>query len=171
MKTHATKHLYKIAEVSDIAAILTFEKQVTGSNKGDDNDLLQFLTGPSGYGGLCFEKRLVRNNALIGLILFDIYHDRSEIIVRELLVHPLFRRQGIATALIEKVQFLCDENHFRAVARVPETCLPVHLFFRSINWKCDKVLKQFFAPLDAYRFRSPTRPPLFKNTNITTFET
>jgi ribosomal-protein-alanine N-acetyltransferase len=127
------------------------------------------------------EKELLktlRNRAMVGMVVehdfhvvgFYIYqlHKKCHEIVN-MAVHPDFRRQGVASAMIAKLtgKVRTSANREGIFALVRDGNLPAHLFFRRHGFRAVKVLHGIYdgSDDDAYRFElkvkhAAHRPPL-----------
>jgi ribosomal-protein-alanine N-acetyltransferase len=108
--------------------------------------------------------RCLRDQNCIGMVAelqdetiagFMIYNLHAKVIeVLNLAVHPVFHRQGVGSALIEKLTSkLCCERRNKLRYYVRDDNLPAHLFLKSQGFIATEILHEdFLAPGDAYRF-------------------
>lgn len=104
---------------------------------------------------------VLKDHGVIGLVIADLETDRvlgcvvyrlqkHRIEVLKLIVHPMFRRCGLARELLVRVVLkLSRRERNQATCDVPERSLDAQLLLRSLGWKCracvgpvhDRVLK------------------------------
>jgi len=71
-----------------------------------------------------------------------------------LAVCPTFRRQGVGTALVDKLKSKITSQRRRLLTvDVPETNLPAHLFLAAQGLRATAVVPDFYGDADAYRFQ------------------
>lgn len=95
---------------------------------------------------------------IAGFMIYNLH--RKVIEVLNLAVHPAFHRQGVGSALIEKlISKLCWERRSTLRFYVPDDNLPGHLFLKSRGFIATEILHEIplGAPGDAYRFEYAIR--------------
>ena len=80
------------------------------------------------------------NKRIVGYISFQ--NIESEQVILGLAVHPAYRRQGIATKLVDFVIGL--PNSSKITMEVREKNLSGQLFLRAIGFNCFSVLKNYY---------------------------
>ena len=98
----------------------------------------------------------------LGPVGFVLYRTMGRVTaIENLAVDPLYRRSGIGSALVRKITSrLCSLKREVAVARVVETNLPAHLFFKACGFRATSVQKGLYLPMcdaDAYVFKYRTK--------------
>jgi ribosomal-protein-alanine N-acetyltransferase len=91
------------------------------------------------------------NEQVVGFMIYELHRSRLHIL--NFSVHSQFRRQGIGSAMIEKlVSKLSYQRRSRILLEVRETNLAAQLFFRSLEFRAVSVLRDYYEDTteDAY---------------------
>jgi len=90
---------------------------------------------------------------VLGYVVYRLASREIEIV--NLAVHPERQRQGVGTALVDRLkQKLSPERRVRLIADVRETNLQAQLFFRELGFRALMVKRQRFDNQeDAYHFQ------------------
>ena len=81
-----------------------------------------------------------------GFLVYENQPDEDQVQILNLVMHPEFRREGIATMMIEKVKGVRRALKFDKVSIVVrESNLSGHLFLKKNGFVCDSVLKSYFV--------------------------
>lgn len=148
------KAVFRKGTVVDAQSILRLEKYATGANRGTVENLVAFLASPSGNAGLCHWNAVTK--PLVGYFLYDAYPETNSLVLRDLLVHPHYRRQGIALSFLASLSLFCENYHQQGIARVHERNLTAQLLLRKAGWRCQVILPNLFGKAEhAYRFAFP----------------
>lgn len=103
------------------------------------------------------EQKIQNKNCIIGILSYELIKDGVEIL--NIVVHPRFWRKGIGRKLIEqlKSKVSLDYQHRKIVLHVRETNLDAQLFFRSLNFRATKIIKDHYLETNenAYQFCFP----------------
>ncbi|GIW98959.1 MAG: hypothetical protein KatS3mg111_2292 [Pirellulaceae bacterium] len=96
-----------------------------------------------------------------GFMVYELHRHRLQLI--NFAVSPKFRRQGVGSAMVEKlISKLSLDRRNRILLEVRETNLPAQLFFRSMNFRATAVLRDYYEDTteDAYvmQYRYTPRP-------------
>lgn len=130
----------------DMAEVLEIEK-LSEWHAWQEEDFLKCLRERN-----CIGMVAERNCQVIGFMIYDLL--KHALLLRKMAVHPDFRRQGFATAMIGKLQSkLASHRRVRILADVRETNLSAQLFFRANLFQATRVRPAFFEDSgeDAYR--------------------
>jgi ribosomal-protein-alanine N-acetyltransferase len=97
------------------------------------------------------------DEVVVGYMIYELHPNR--IYLWSLAVHPEFRRQGVGSALIEKLVSKLYQKRSRINVEVRETNLDAQLFFRGSGFRAVGVIRDRYPETteDAYLFvyRSP----------------
>ena len=88
---------------------------------------------------------------VVGFMIYELH--KSKLNILDFAVHPEFRRQGVATQMVEKLAGkLSSHRRTRIILHVRETNLPAQVFFRAQGFKASEVVREHFADTseDAY---------------------
>jgi ribosomal-protein-alanine N-acetyltransferase len=81
----------------------------------------------------------------IGFLVYENEPDLDRVLIHNLVVHPDYRRQGIATAMVEKTMGVMKALHFhKTAAIVKDSNLAAQKFFQNQGFKAVEVLKSYF---------------------------
>jgi [ribosomal protein S18]-alanine N-acetyltransferase len=85
-------------------------------------------------------------SAVVGYIAFEPIVHRQYVRIRNIAVDPHCRRIGIARYLIEYVreEYELNDRYKYLVATVRETNLDAQLFFKSVKFKCTKIIYDYY---------------------------
>lgn len=101
------------------------------------------------------------SDRVAGYVLMTL--EKQRLSIARLAVREQYRGQGVGAALVAKVvsklskQGGVSKDRSLVVARVPESLTGAHLFFRSLGWRCSRVIKGGCLDNgeDEYEFRYP----------------
>lgn len=89
---------------------------------------------------------------IAGYIVYE-FIGRTRLHILNLAVNPILRRRGIASQLVGKlISKLTADRRNRLTVDVNEYDSVGQHFFRSLNFKATKVLRNFYGEQDAYAF-------------------
>jgi len=104
-------------------------------------------------------RTLSRRGSVLGFVVYGIHRQRIQIL--NLAVDPVYRRQGVATKLINALKECLVPPHTcrRIRTEVRETNLGAQLFFKKQEFKAVKILRNFYdgTDEDAYVMKYPTK--------------
>lgn len=90
---------------------------------------------------------------------FAFYRQRTEhITLHYLATHPGFRRQGVATAILRRIQTTHLDRRPHITAVVPDDALAAHLTLRKLGFRATGTVRGHFSEGDAYVFHWPAEP-------------
>lgn len=94
-----------------------------------------------------------------GFMVFEVFKKRIQIL--NMSVRTNMRRMGVATAMINKLKEAIKAGAYPyIVAEVRETNLPAQLFFKSVDFKVNSILENYYEidnhTEDAYQFEHNT---------------
>lgn len=100
----------------------------------------------------------LRNRSVIGMVAencervvgFMIYELFPQFLnVQNFAVDPLFRRQGIGRQMVDKmVSKLSPQRRRRITLSIRESNLEGQLFFRTMGFSCESIVKNYYADSD-----------------------
>jgi ribosomal-protein-alanine N-acetyltransferase len=92
----------------------------------------------------------VRGGQVVGYVFYELH--KHELRLVRMAVDPACRREGIGTAMVEKLLDKLSERRSKLVVHVRETNLPAQLLFKSNGLRAVHVWRQHFADTneDAY---------------------
>lgn len=88
---------------------------------------------------------------VVGFMIYELHKNRIHLL--SFAVHPEYRRQCVGQSMIEKLVMKLEcQRRNRIMAEVRETNLDAQLFFKSMGFKAESVLRGFYedTPEDAY---------------------
>lgn len=98
------------------------------------------------------------DEVVVGYMIYELHRNRLQL--WSIAVHPEFRRQGIGSAMVEKLASkLTHQRRSKIDAEVRETNLDAQFFFRDSGFRATNVIRDHYPDTteDAYLFvyRSP----------------
>lgn len=132
----------------DWDAVLSIEAQAFPDDHWDENEL----------------RRMLKNDKVIAMVAeidyvvvgFVVYQlRRKSVEILNLAVHGDYHRQGIGTAIMNKLEGrLNPRRRNRIFAYIPESQLGAQLWFKRSGYRADKIASNLYANSDdqAYRF-------------------
>lgn len=113
-----------------------------------ESDIAHLMSSPH-VGGLVFSKHLTS----VAYIVYELNPALGEITLLNLVVHPDFRRQKLATDFINCLSKMSKlRNMTSIVANVRESNLAAHLFLKSNGFVATGVVPRYFQ--DVYEYTS-----------------
>lgn len=91
------------------------------------------------------------DDQVVGFMIYELHKNRIHLL--SFAVHPEYRRQCVGRSMIEKlISKLAYQRRNRIMAEVRETNLDAQLFFKSMGFKAESVLRDFYEDTteDAY---------------------
>ena len=88
---------------------------------------------------------------VVGFMIYELH--KSKLHILDFAVHPEYRRQGVASQMVEKlVGKLSSHRRTRIVLHVRETNLPAQVFFRGQSFRAVEVVREHYQDTaeDAY---------------------
>ena len=105
----------------------------------------------------------VREDRLIGLLMWGLDPDRRQVRLEDLVVHPSFRWNAIAAQLMQAMLHLtCTSPSAPAVtwhAFVPDDHLARHLLLRDFGFRAVRVIRHVWPGFDVYEFQRTLQMP------------
>lgn len=101
----------------------------------------------------CIGMVAEHDGQIVGFMIYELL--KSELHVLNFAVHPECRRQGVGSAMVEKlINKLSQQRRHVLSLEVRETNLAAQMFFRSCGLLAVDVLRDHYeeSPEDAYRF-------------------
>jgi ribosomal protein S18 acetylase RimI-like enzyme len=103
----------------------------------------------------CFGFVAKDEGMIVGFVIHEHHGDRMEVL--NLQVLEAWRRQGVATELLERTLEAFDRRTERCrkiIAVVPDSCFPGRMFFKSQGWTANGVERNAIPEVseDGYRF-------------------
>ena len=91
-------------------------------------------------------------DALAGFMVCRLHPKSLELL--NLAVHPRFRRSGVGTLLLRKLQTKVEgsQRRERVTARIVDSNLRAHLLFQSLGFLAVDIDREFYGRHDAYCF-------------------
>lgn len=107
----------------------------------------------------CIGMVAERSEQVVGFMIYELHKNRIHIL--SFAVHPDFRRNGIGSAMVDKlITKLAYQRRNRIMLEVRETNLDAQLFFRQLGFRATGVLRSFYedTPEDAFlmQYRQPS---------------
>lgn len=114
------------------ADVMRLERMTYGIGARDENTFLDMLSSETVVGQVA-----LKGDAVVGFMVYDLLHRGIKILA--LVVHPKWRRQGIATQLIDKLKQKLGQDSRRPkthiLCDVPERNLIMQKALRSCGFK------------------------------------
>lgn len=112
-----------------------------------EDDYLSYLRQAS-----CVAMVAEIGERVVGVMVYEL--QKVRLLVTNFAVHPDFRRQGVGSAMVRKLESkLSQQRRNEIVLDVRESNLGAQLFFKSQGFYCNEVLRGFYEETseDAYR--------------------
>lgn len=106
------------------------------------------------------------NDEILGFVVYKLC--KAKIAIANLAVHLEYRRQGVGTAIIDKLKGKLSQKRQRVQFLASEQNLGGQLFLRAQGFRCNSIVKEVVSQ-DAYQFvfrhqwqnAEPDRTPAF----------
>lgn len=142
-KSYGTRWLLN----KDIRDVEHIECSAFGTNAWSKRKISQTLNKKNTVGIVCEYKEEVR-----GYIIYSLYKDHIEIV--RMVVDPLYRREGVGTAIINRMIEKIGRNikmEFIDI-KVPEDNLDLQLFLKNNKFRACSIIKGGYEESDKYEF-------------------
>lgn len=99
----------------------------------------------------CIGMVAERDGEVAGFMIYELHETLIHVLT--FAVHPTYRRQGVGTAMVEKLASKLQlQRRTRLVLEVRETNLDAQLFSKKLGFRAESTLKSFYthSPEDAY---------------------
>lgn len=130
----------------DLPTVLEIEK-LSFEFPWTEDDYLSYLRQAS-----CVAMVAEIGERVVGVMVYE--SQKVRLLVTNFAVHPDFRRQGVGSAMVRKLESkLSQQRRNEIVLDVRESNLGAQLFFKSQGFYCNEVLRGFYEETgeDAYR--------------------
>jgi len=100
----------------------------------------------------CVGKVVEHNERVIGYMIYDLHKRHYELL--NVAVHHEYQWQGVGSAMVHKlINKLTPQRRSRITAVVADDNLNAQLWLRSLNFRVERILHEYFAPpADGYWF-------------------
>lgn len=132
----------------DLPKVLSIENQCF-PNAWTEEEFIRVLRQRN-----CIGMVAERDGAVVGYMIYELHKSRLQVI--NFAVDPLWQREKIGTAMVEKlISKLSKDRRNRVILEVSEKNLPAQLFFRAIGFRAIAILPEFYEDTndDAYQFQ------------------
>jgi [ribosomal protein S18]-alanine N-acetyltransferase len=87
------------------------------------------------------------NKHIIGYIAYEKIDNRRHIRIRNIAVDPILRRLGVGIKLMDYIfeLYRLDNSYDHLVATIRETNLRAQLFFKKCQFKCIKIINDYYT--------------------------
>ena len=132
----------------DMPRVLSIENQCF-PNAWTEDEFIRVLRQRN-----CIGMVAERNGLIAGYMIYELHKTRLHVI--NFAVDPLWQREKIGTAMIEKlISKLSKDRRNRIMLEVSEMNLPAHLFFKAVGFRATRIIQDFYEDRDddAYQFQ------------------